>query len=249
MSPDLAARAQPPSETTRAARARAKLVTIQAAIASVQQESGITDSPVRILGASKAQPLERLRAFATAGIVGFGENYLQDALPKLDALHDSTVEWHFIGRIQSNKARDVATRFDWAQTLDSERLIRRLSDARTAHHPDLPLNCCIQVNIDEEPQKAGAALGDFDKLVRVAGQSPGLRLRGVMAIPAPHPNPAERIASFRRVRALFDNANPPHPKHWDTVSMGMSDDYLDAVRCGANLVRLGTALFGPRPPR
>ena len=226
-----------------------KLDWIQEQINEVCGEMGISASSIRFVGASKAQPLATLRAFAEAGIRACGENYLQEAIPKLDDLKSYDIEWHFIGHIQSNKAKQVAERFVWVQTLDNIRLAKRLSDARIGSRPDEPLNCCIQVNVDNEPQKAGVSAESYDELVDTAGQLPGLRLRGVMAIPQPHPELSKRIASFERVKAMFDNTASPQPQYWDTISMGMSDDFLTAIRCGANLVRLGTVLFGPRPPK
>lgn len=227
--------------------ARVKLDWIHEQISSVTAEVGIAAASVRIVGASKAQPLSTIRAFVDAGIKACGENYLQEALSKLDELGSYDLEWHFIGHIQSNKVKQVAKRFQWVQTLDSVRLAKRLSDARLRSHPHEPLNCCIQVNVDNEPQKAGVNAEAYDELVATAGTLPGIRLRGVMAIPQPYPTVTERIASFERVKALFDHTVPRHPQDWDTISMGMSDDYATAIRCGANLVRLGTVLFGPRP--
>ncbi|MCY3859362.1 MAG: YggS family pyridoxal phosphate-dependent enzyme [Gammaproteobacteria bacterium] len=230
-------------------QACAKLDWIQEQINAVSSEIGNSASSIRFVGASKAQSLATLRAFAEAGLRACGENYLQEAISKLDELERFNIEWHFIGHIQSNKAKQVAERFAWVQTLDSIRLAKRLSDARIGLRPNEPLNCCIQVNVDNEPQKAGVSAESYDELVDTAGQLPGLRLRGLMAIPQPYPELSERIASFKRVRSMFDNTSPPQPQYWDTISMGMSDDFLTAIRCGANLVRLGTVLFGPRPPK
>ena len=231
------------------AEARAKLEQIQGQINKVTDEMGVPLESVRFVGASKAQPLSTIQAFARAGIKACGENYLQEAAAKLDELERFDLEWHFIGRVQTNKAKQVAERFTWVQTLDSVRLARRLSAARLVSRPLEPLNCCIQVNVDDEPQKAGVNAETYDELVAIAGDLPGLRLRGVMAIPQPYPELEQRIKSFEHVKAMFDNTSPPQPQHWDTISMGMSDDYLTAIRCGANLVRLGTVLFGPRPPK
>ena len=229
--------------------ARARLARIQDQINAVTDGIGVPADTVRLVGASKAQPLATIRAFAEAGIKACGENYLQEAISKLDELKSYDIEWHFIGHIQTNKAKQVAERFSWVQTLDSVRLAKRLSEARLVSHPREPLNCCIQVNVDDEPQKAGVTANAYDELVATVGKLPGLRLRGVMSIPQPFPDLARRIASFERVKAMFDNTSPPQPQHWDTISMGMSEDYLTAIRCGANLVRLGTVLFGPRPPK
>ena len=230
-------------------RARVKLEWIQEQINAATNEIGVSADSVRVVGASKAQPLATICAFAEAGIKACGENYLQEAISKLGELKRYDLEWHFIGHIQSNKAKQVADRFAWVQTLDSVRLAKRLSDARIVSHPEEPLNCCVQVNVDNEPQKAGVSAETYQELVATAGDLPGIRLRGVMAIPRPHPDSTQRIASFERVKAMFDNTSPPNPQCWDTISMGMSEDYANAIRCGANLVRLGTVLFGPRPPK
>ncbi|MCY4128169.1 MAG: YggS family pyridoxal phosphate-dependent enzyme [Gammaproteobacteria bacterium] len=229
--------------------ARTRLEWIQDQINSVTDEIGLSTDTVRFVGASKAQPLTTIRAFAQAGIKACGENYLQEAITKLDELKPYDLEWHFIGHIQTNKAKQVAERFTWVQTLDSLRLAKRLSDARLVSHPNEPLNCCIQVNVDDESQKAGVSADSYDELVEIATDLPGIRLRGVMAIPKPYPDLTQRIASFERVKEMFDNAPKPQPQYWDTISMGMSEDYLTAIRCGANLVRLGTVLFGPRPTK
>ena len=227
-------------------QASSKLARIRDAIAEVTHEIGVSTESVRVVGASKAQSISTIRAFAEAGLRLCGENYLQEALPKLDALKAHTIEWHFIGHVQSNKAKLVAKHFNWVQTVHSFQAAMHLNAARSRSHPHDPLNCCIQVNIDEELQKAGVFLPEFKDLVAGIGELHGLRLRGVMAIPAPYANLSARMNSFERVKKLFDSVTPPQLEFWDTISVGMSDDYLTAIRCGANLVRLGTVLFGPR---
>ena len=229
--------------------AKEKLARIRDEIANATHAIGTSPDSVRVVGASKAQPLATIRTFTQAGLAACGENYLQEALPKIDALQSNPIEWHFIGHLQSNKAKHVAEHFDWMQTLDGVRLAKRLNAARLAVRPHEPLNCCIQVNVDNEPQKAGVQAEGLDQLLAETADAKGLRMRGIMAITAPYPDLNDRIASFERVRALFERAAPAQPKYWDTISMGMSGDYLTAIRCGANLVRLGTVLFGPRPPK
>ena len=229
--------------------AHARLDGLRDQIATVAAEMSITADSVRIVGAAKAQSIDTIRSFLEAGLAAIGENYLQEAQQKSTLLGDFDVEWHFIGRVQSNKAKIVAQQFDWVQTVDSVRLARRLSDARLAVNPEAPLDCCVQINADAEPQKAGVLPEDMDDLISEVGRLPGITLRGIMAIPVPNPDIRERIATFKRIKTHFDNASPRQPEHWDTLSMGMSDDFLAAIRCGANLVRLGTSLFGPRPPK
>lgn len=183
---------------------------------------------------------------AAAGQRAFGENYVQEALPKIEALRPLGLEWHLIGHLQSNKAKDAALAFDWVQTVDRAKLV----DALARHRPDdaPPLNVLIQVNIDDEASKHGCRPEDVPALADAIAAQPSLRLRGLMAIPAPDPDPARRRAAFRAMSALFDATAARHP-HIDTLSMGMSDDYVAAIEEGATMVRIGSALFGPRPPK
>jgi len=205
--------------------------------------SGRSDS-VRLLAVSKTQPAEAIRALAALGQAAFGENYVQEALTKQRALADLALEWHLIGPLQSNKCRDVALHFDWLQSLDRAKLIAPLAQHRPADRP--PLNVLIQVNIDDEASKSGCAPAEVDALADAIAATPRLCLRGLMAIPAPAPEPARRREAFRRMRALFDGLRARHVQ-MDTLSMGMSDDFDLAIAEGATMVRVGTALFGQRP--
>ena len=223
-----------------------KVSRIRDRIANAVSTSQFDHEAVRLIAASKTQSMETIKRFAVSGIRCFGENYLQEALPKLRALEDLKIEWHFIGHVQSNKAKQVASNFEWVQTLDSLKLAKRLNQARIDSHGDQPLNCCIQVNIDREPQKAGVLSEELPSFLDAVSELPGLKFRGLMAIPAPHSKLADRSRSFKQLRTLFDQARPPNPMAWDTLSVGMSSDYEEAIRCGANLIRLGTVLFGPR---
>lgn len=200
-------------------------------------------TPARLLAVSKTQPVEAIRALAAQGQRAFGENYVQEALTKQRELADLALEWHLIGPLQSNKCREVAQHFDWLQSLDRAKLIAPLAQHRPADRE--PLNVLIQVNIDDEASKSGCTPGEVAALAaRIATES-ALRLRGLMAIPAPAPDAGTRRAAFVRMRALFDALRVEHPAI-DTLSMGMSDDFDLAIAEGANLVRIGTALFGPR---
>lgn len=200
-------------------------------------------TPARLLAVSKTQPAEAIRALAAQGQRAFGENYVQEALTKQRELADLALEWHLIGPLQSNKCREVAQHFDWLQSLDRAKLIAPLAQHRPAERE--PLNVLVQVNIDDEASKSGCAPGEVAALAaRIATES-ALRLRGLMAIPAPAPDAETRRAAFVRMRALFDALRVEHPAI-DTLSMGMSDDFDLAIAEGANLVRIGTALFGPR---
>ena len=199
---------------------------------------------VTLVAVGKAQPVEALRALAGAGQSAFGENYVQEALAKHGALRDLPIEWHFIGPLQSNKCREVARAFDWLQSLDREKLVPALSRHRALGAS--PLEVLVQVNIDDESSKSGCRLEQMPGLARAVAAAPGLRLRGLMAIPAPAPEIEHRRAAFRRMRALFEELRAAHPSV-DTLSMGMSDDFELALEEGATMVRVGTALFGPRP--
>ena len=196
----------------------------------------------RLLAVSKAKPASAISELAAQGQRAFGENYLQEAQDKQRELADLPIEWHFIGHLQSRKCAELAARFDWLQSLDREKLIRRLDEARD---PSLgPLNVLLQVNIDNEASKSGCAAGEIDALADAVSACSNLRLRGLMAIPAPG-NPARLRDSFARLRRQFRSLQATHPGV-DTLSMGMSDDFPLAIAEGATLLRIGSALFGPR---
>lgn len=199
--------------------------------------------PPLLLAVSKTRGPGAIRTLADAGQRAFGENYVQEALPKMDALADLALEWHLIGHLQGNKAREAATRFDWVQSVDRPRIAQALARHRPATSP--PLNVLLQVNVDGEAGKSGCTPDALDALADVVAAAPTLRLRGLMAITEPFPDLARRRGSFRRLRTLFDDLRARHAGV-DTLSMGMSEDFAMAITEGATLVRIGTALFGPR---
>lgn len=201
-------------------------------------------APPRLLAVSKTQPAEAVAALAAQGQRAFGENYVQEALAKMQALQHLDLEWHLIGHLQSNKAEAVATHFDWVQSVDRPKLVTALARHRPAARG--ALNVLIQVNIDDESSKHGCAPGDVQALAEVIAAERGLRLRGLMAIPAPWPEAERRRDAFVRMRTLFQTLADRFPQV-DTLSMGMSSDYTEAIAEGATLVRIGTALFGARP--
>ncbi|MGQ0545652.1 MAG: YggS family pyridoxal phosphate-dependent enzyme [Betaproteobacteria bacterium] len=204
---------------------------LQAARARLARAPGVT-----LLAVSKGQGIDKIRAAATAGQRAFGENYVQEALAKMAALPG--LEWHLIGPLQSNKTRAAAEHFAWVQTIDRERIARRLSEQRPASLP--PLNVLIQVNVSGEASKSGVAPGEVEFLAAAISRLARIRLRGLMAIPEPGA-PRER---YRVVKEIFNRLQEKYS--FDTLSMGMSDDMELAIAEGATMVRIGTAIFGPR---
>ena len=198
--------------------------------------------PVRLLAVSKTQPAEAVAAVAALGQRAFGENYVQEALAKRAELVSLGLEWHAIGPLQSNKARDVAHHFDWLHSVDRLKLVEPLSRHRPGTLP--PLQVLIQVNIDDEASKSGCAPEEIATIAEAIEKASGLALRGLMTIPAPA-DTERRRAAFVCMRGLFEALRAAHPSV-DTLSMGMSDDFELAIAEGANLVRIGSALFGPR---
>jgi pyridoxal phosphate enzyme (YggS family) len=197
----------------------------------------------RLLAVSKTQPPEAIRALAGLGQRAFGENYVQEALRKQAALAGLDLEWHLIGHLQSNKAAAAARAFDWVQSVDRAKLVDALARQRPA---DLaPLNVLVQVNIDDETSKHGCRPDDVDALADSIAVQPRLALRGLMAIPSPEPDLRRRRQAFAAMKRLFDALAGRFPTV-DTLSMGMSEDYLTAFEEGATMVRIGTALFGAR---
>lgn len=196
-----------------------------------------------LLAVSKLQSATAVSQLAQAGQRAFGENYVQEALAKQAELVGLPLEWHLIGHLQSNKAREAAEHFDWVQTVDREKLVLAL--ARYRRDDQSPLNVLIQVNIDDETSKHGCRPEQAAGLAAAIADQPRLRLRGLMAIPAPVPDDARRRAAFARMRQLFESLRATH-SDIDTLSMGMSDDCELAIAEGATMVRVGTALFGQR---
>lgn len=196
---------------------------------------------VQLLAVSKTHPSESLREMYAAGQRAFGENYLQEALEKMEALQDLEIEWHFIGHVQRNKTKNLAEKFDWVHGVDRLIIAERLSNQRLQDQSDL--NICLQVNIDGQDSKDGCSPDEVAELVTQISQLPKIKLRGLMVIPAP-----DNTAAFTDAKALFEAVKEQHahPEHWDTLSMGMSSDLDAAIAAGSTMVRVGTALFGKR---
>ena len=224
---------------------RDNLRRVRARIAAAESHHGRVGGSVRLLAVSKTWPAAALRQAAAAGLTDFGESYAQEALAKMEELADLALRWHFIGPIQSNKTRLIAERFHWVHSVARLKIARRLSAQRPALLP--PLAVCIQVNVSGEASKAGVrSLGEALDLADEIAALPGLRLRGLMAIPAPSPALAIQRDHFRRVRELAESL-AARGHEIDTLSMGMSGDLEAAIAEGATMVRVGTALFGARP--
>jgi PLP dependent protein len=206
--------------------------------------AGRSAHSVTLLAVTKAQPVGLVRAAADCGLTDFGESYLKEALDKIDALHDRALTWHFVGRIQANKTRPIAAAFAWVHALDRLRIAERLAAQRPAQAP--PLNVCLQVNLAGEATKGGVAPAEVAALAAAVRALPRLKLRGLMCIPPEEREPARQRAWFRELHRLFASLNIAGVG-LDTLSMGMSGDFEAAIEEGSTLIRVGTALFGPRP--
>jgi len=198
---------------------------------------------VQLLAVSKAQSAEKLREAYMAGQTAFGENYVQEAINKQALLDDCNIEWHFIGPIQSNKTTLITEHFDWVHSVDRVKIAERLASARPANLP--PLNVCIQLNSSEESSKSGVDIASASMLAEAINKLPTLKLRGLMAIPAPTKDLAKQRAQFKIIKDAFVKLQQQGFK-LDTLSIGMSDDYAVAIEEGATIVRIGSAIFGAR---
>ncbi|KAA8735034.1 YggS family pyridoxal phosphate-dependent enzyme [Acinetobacter qingfengensis] len=210
-------------------------------IQSACQQSDRDPQSVQLLAVSKMHSTQSIEAFYQLGQRAFGENYLQEALEKIDVLQALQIEWHFIGHVQRNKTKHLAEKFDWVHGVDRLIIAERLSSQRPEQLP--ALNICLQVNIDDQNSKDGCQPDEVADLVKKISVLPNLRLRGLMVIPKP-----ENYAAFAQTQQLFQKVKELHaqPQDWDTLSMGMSGDLEQAIAAGATIVRIGTALFGQR---
>lgn len=223
---------------------QSQISAVRALMADACRAAGRADDAVSLLAVSKTFDADAVLAAFAAGQRAFGENYLQEAVPKITALKHLPLQWHCIGPVQSNKTRLVAEHFDWVQTVDRAKIAERLSQQRPAHLP--PLQVCIQVNVDGGATKSGVLPDAALALAQAVAGLPGLRLRGLMCIPEPAPDFATACTVFKRARALFDAMNASGLA-LDTLSMGMSADLQAAIASGSTMVRVGSAIFGARP--
>lgn len=210
-------------------------------IADACKQAQRAPETVQLLAVSKTHPSESLREMYQTGQRAFGENYLQEALDKIENLNDLAIEWHFIGHVQRNKTKHLAASFAWVHGVDRLMIAERLSKQREANQA--ALNICLQVNIDAQESKDGCQPNEVAELVKNISLLPHLKLRGLMVIPAPN-----HTQAFADAKQLFDAVKQEHaqPEDWDTLSMGMSGDMTAAIAAGSTMVRVGTALFGAR---
>jgi len=219
------------------------LQSIRARIERAAHACGRSADSVLLLAVSKRKPASDIRLAYNFGQIDFGENYLQEALQKMQTLADLQIRWHFIGAIQSNKTRSIAEAFDWVHCVDRLKIATRLSEQRPAGRE--PLNVCIQINLDDESSKAGIDLSELPALATSMASLPGIRLRGLMTIPAPRADYAEQCQSFARMTDALATLQQ-QGLDCDTLSMGMTGDMEAAIAQGSTLVRIGTAIFGER---
>ncbi|WP_273391583.1 YggS family pyridoxal phosphate-dependent enzyme [Actinobacillus porcinus] len=223
------------------------LTSIHQQIQTACQKVGRPQSAVKLLAVSKTKPVEDIQMAIDAGQRAFGENYVQEGVEKIQYFADKhpELEWHFIGPLQSNKTRLVAEYFDWMQTMDRAKIADRLNEQRS--HYKKPLNVLIQINISDESSKSGIQPAEMLALAKHIENLPHLRLRGLMAIPAPTDDIAEQEKALSAMQVLFEELKAACPdQQIDTLSMGMSDDMRTAIACGSTMVRIGTAIFGQR---
>lgn len=216
-------------------------------IHSACEQAQRTPDAVKLLAVSKTKPVSDILAAMQGGQTAFGENYVQEGVEKIQYFEDQGIEleWHFIGPLQSNKSRLVAEHFDWMQTLDRAKIADRLNEQRPVNKA--PLNVLIQINISDEASKSGIQPTEMMPLAKHIENLPHLRLRGLMAIPAPTENIIEQESAFKKMAELFEALKQALPNQQiDTLSMGMTEDMPSAIKCGSTMVRIGTAIFGAR---
>lgn len=221
-----------------------RLREVRARIGSAARAAGRNENSVTLVAVSKGHDAPAIAALARLGVGNFGESYLQEALPKMDALAGLELTWHFIGRVQANKTRALAERFAWVHGIDRQRIAERLAEHRPHHAP--PLNVCLQVKLAADTDKGGVSAAAAAGLAATVAALPRLKLRGLMCMLPADLSAAAQLHYFSEVHALYAQLND-RGAGLDTLSMGMSGDFESAIAAGATLVRIGTALFGSRP--
>lgn len=218
---------------------------IQKIILDIKENCNLSKRSVEdviLIGASKSQTIEKIIVAYEEGIKNFGENYLQEAEEKISKL-DQDIIWHFIGSIQSRKAKRIAEIFDWVHTIDSFKVAEKLNSSRPKSKG--ALNACLQLNIDDEESKSGLKIENLEEIIQKIGALENLKIRGLMVIPKPRDSEEEQREVFRKVKEIYDSlVRQGH--NFDTLSMGMTSDYGVAIQEGATMIRIGTGIFGPR---
>jgi len=230
-----------------------KLINVRQRIKKAEIRAKRAPNSVNLLAVTKTRNAEELYSAMLSGLKSFGENYVNEAVSKQEALQAlcsekeyANLAWHFIGPVQSNKTKVIAQHFDWVQSVDREKVATRLNAQRAPEMP--PIKVCIQVNINHEASKSGINIQEVETLCAKIGALPQLELRGLMTIPKASQSEAALRASFLEMQALFETLKQRYPT-MDTLSMGMSGDIETAIECGSSMVRVGTAIFGPRPEK
>jgi pyridoxal phosphate enzyme (YggS family) len=232
-----------PAQTGDPAEVVTALQRVRQQIAEFEARYDRQPGSVRLLAVSKRKPVAAINAAISAGQRAFGENYVDEGVTKIQAIADASIEWHFIGAIQSRKTASIAGHFHWAHGVDRVKVARRLSEQRPPG--SAPLNICLQVNADNEAGKAGVAIEEIAQLAADCSHLPGIRVRGLMTIPAPRTEMSDQRSVFARIRHCLESLQDAFPT-MDTLSMGMSGDLEAAIAEGATIVRVGTAIFGQR---
>ena len=218
---------------------------IQKIILDIKENCNLSKRSVEdvvLIGASKSQTIEKIIVAYEEGIKNFGENYLQEAEEKISKL-DQDIIWHFIGSIQSRKAKRIAEIFDWVHTIDSFKVAEKLNSSRPKSKG--ALNACLQLNIDDEESKSGLKIENLEEIIQKIEALENLKIRGLMVIPKPRDSKEEQRKVFRKVKEIYDSLiRQGH--NFDTLSMGMTSDYGVAIQEGATMIRIGTGIFGPR---
>lgn len=213
-------------------------------IDQAERRYGRESGAVTVLAVSKSRPIRDIITAAEHGQRDFGENYVQEAIPKTASLKHHDLVWHFIGPVQSNKTSTIAEYFDWVHSIDRIKIIKRLNDARPHHLA--PINLCIQINISNEPNKAGISPDELEQLLSECVNFPRIHIRGLMALPEPCDDFELQRIKFREIKKLLEKINM-NGGQYDTLSMGTSNDFEAAIAEGSTIVRIGTAIFGARP--
>ena len=221
-----------------------KIKLITELIAQTEEAYSRAPDSVLLLAATKGQPIDALIEASKEGLKNFGENYFQEAQRKIKQLADPTVTWHFIGPIQSNKTKGIAELFGWVHTINRNKIAQQLNEYRSNHLP--PLNVCLQINLIDEETKAGIKPEEAAELAFTVSQFPHLKLRGLMTIPPPQQNEEEQYHVLSKLNHLMQELNQQLGLSMDTLSMGMSDDLVPAIKAGSTIVRIGRAIFGER---